>query len=62
MRLDVGLVALGEGKPELRIASCVSWKIIRAVKVIGYTEEMSHLIQAGDGHFPHAFALRALAV
>ncbi len=53
MRLDVGLVALGEGKPEFedRFVRIMEDYPGRVVGVIGYTEEMSHLIQAGTDIF-----------
>lgn len=53
MRLDVGLVALGEGRPEFedRFVHIMEDYPGRVVGVIGYTEEMSHLIQAGADIF-----------
>lgn len=53
MQLDVGLVALGEGKPEFedRFVRIMEDYPGRVAGVIGYTEEMSHLIQAGTDIF-----------
>ena len=53
MKLDVGLVALGEGRPEFedRFVRIMEDYPGRVVGVIGYTEEMSHLIQAGADIF-----------
>lgn len=53
MKLDVGLVVLGEGKAEYeaQLMSIMEDYPGRIVGVIGYTEEMSHLIQAGTDIF-----------
>lgn len=53
MKLDVGLVALGEGRPEFeeQLVRIMEDYPGRVVGVIGYTEEMSHLIQAGTDIF-----------
>jgi starch synthase len=53
MKLDVGLVVLGEGKAEFeaRLMSIMEDYPGRIVGIIGYTEEMSHLIQAGADIF-----------
>jgi len=53
MKLDVGLVVLGEGRAEYEaeLLSVMEDYPGRIVGVIGYTEEMSHLIQAGADIF-----------
>jgi len=53
MKLDVGLVVLGEGRAEFeaRLMSIMEDYPGRIVGIIGYTEEMSHLIQAGADIF-----------
>lgn len=53
MALDVGLVVLGEGRAEYeaRLMSIVEDFPGRVAGVIGYTEEMSHVIQAGADIF-----------
>jgi starch synthase len=53
MKLNVGLVVLGEGKAEFeaKLMSIMEDYPGRIVGVIGYTEEMSHLIQAGADIF-----------
>jgi starch synthase len=53
MKLDVGLVVLGEGRAEFeaRLMTIMEDYPGRIVGVIGYTEEMSHLIQAGADIF-----------
>jgi starch synthase len=53
MKLDVGLVVLGEGKAEFeaRLMSIMEDYPARISCVIGYTEEMSHVIQAGSDIF-----------
>lgn len=53
MKLDVGLVVLGEGRAEheARLMSVMEDYPGRLVGIIGYTEEMSHLIQAGADIF-----------
>ncbi|MDY0275116.1 MAG: glycogen synthase GlgA [Desulfomicrobium sp.] len=53
MKLNVGLVVLGEGRAEdeVRLMSIVEDYPGRVVGIIGYTEEMSHIIQAGTDIF-----------
>jgi starch synthase len=53
MKLDVGLVVLGEGRAEFEamLMSIMEDYPGRIVGIIGYTEEMSHLIQAGADIF-----------
>lgn len=53
MKLDVGLIVLGEGKAEYeaQLMSIMEDYPGRVVGIIGYTEEMSHLIQAGADIF-----------
>jgi starch synthase len=53
MKLDVGLVVLGEGKAEYeaRLMAVMEDYPTRVVGIIGYTEEMSHVIQAGSDIF-----------
>lgn len=53
MKLDVGLVVLGEGKAEYeaRLMSIMEDYPTRVSAIIGYTEELSHVIQAGSDIF-----------
>ena len=53
MELDVGVVALGEGKPEheARTLELMETYRGRVAAVVGYTEEMAHRIQAGSDIF-----------
>lgn len=53
MKLDVGLVVLGEGRAEFEamLMNIMEDYPGRIVGIIGYTEEMSHLIQAGADIF-----------
>jgi starch synthase len=53
MKLDVGLVVLGEGRAEYeaQLMAIMEDYPGRVVGIIGYTEEMSHLIQAGADIF-----------
>jgi len=53
MKLNVGLVVLGEGKAEYeaRLMSIMEDYPTRVSAIIGYTEELSHVIQAGSDIF-----------
>lgn len=53
MRLDVGLVVLGEGRLEFeeRLSQIMEEYPGRVAAIIGYTEELSHVIQAGTDIF-----------
>jgi starch synthase len=53
MALDVGLVVLGEGNPayEARLFQAVEDYPGQVAAVVGYTEEMAHVIQAGTDIF-----------
>ncbi|NLW80955.1 MAG: glycogen synthase GlgA [Desulfovibrionales bacterium] len=53
MKLDVGLVVLGEGGAEFESALLAIMEdyLGRIEAIIGYTEEMSHVIQAGTDIF-----------
>lgn len=53
MKLNVGLVVLGEGKAEFeaRLMSIMEDYPTRVSAIIGYTEELSHVIQAGSDIF-----------
>lgn len=53
MQLNVGLIALGEGRAEyeVQMMNVMEEYPGRVAAVIGYTEEMSHLIQAGTDIF-----------
>jgi starch synthase len=53
MKLDVGLVVLGEGRAdyEAQLMSIMEDYRGQVVGIIGYTEEMSHVIQAGTDIF-----------
>lgn len=53
MKLDVGLVVLGEGRADFeeRLMAIVEDYPGRIAGIIGYTEEMSHVIQGGSDIF-----------
>lgn len=53
MTMDVGLVVLGEGRAEFeaQLLNIMEEYPNRVMAIIGYTEEMSHLIQAGADIF-----------